>query len=100
MFTSSFREAQDTEYLQIINVDCSPAVLQIVLDFLYTENANIPIELALDVLYAADMLFIEKLKNKAAIVISTVGMGSISLVDVRTPRLYYLLLPPFLDNLL
>lgn len=81
MFASSFQEAQVTEYLQIVKVYCSPAVLEIVLDFLYTEKADIPIELALDVLFAADMLFIEKLKTKAAIVISTLGNGTSSLVD-------------------
>jgi ankyrin repeat/BTB/POZ domain-containing protein 1 len=47
-----------------------------VLDFLYTEKADIPIQLALDVLYAADMLFIEKLKTKATVVISTIGSGT------------------------
>ena len=81
MFASSFQEAQVTEYLQIVNVDCSPAVLEIVLDFLYTEKADIPIEVALDVLFAADMLFIEKLKTKAAIVISTLGNGTSTLAD-------------------
>lgn len=81
MFESSFQEAQITEFLQIITVDCSPAVLEIVLDFLYTEQANIPIELAIDVLYAADMLFIDKLKTKAAIVISTIGNGPSGLAD-------------------
>jgi ankyrin repeat/BTB/POZ domain-containing protein 1 len=81
MFTSSFQEAQLTEYLHIVKVDCSPAVLEIVLDFLYTEKADIPIELALDVLYAADMLFIEKLKTKATIVISTIGNGPSTLAD-------------------
>jgi ankyrin repeat/BTB/POZ domain-containing protein 1 len=81
MFESSFQEAQITEFLQTITVDCSPAVLEIVLDFLYTEQANIPIELAIDVLYAADMLFIDKLKTKAAIVISTIGNGPSGLAD-------------------
>jgi len=81
MFASSFRESQHTEYLQVITVDCHPNVLEIVLDFLYTEQANIPIEIALDVLYVADMLFIEKLKTKATIVISTVGMGGGSITD-------------------
>jgi ankyrin repeat/BTB/POZ domain-containing protein 1 len=81
MFASSFQEAQESEYLHIVKVDCSPAVLEIVLNFLYTEKADIPIELAIDVLFAADMLFIEKLKGKAAIVISTVGMGSQNLSD-------------------
>jgi len=81
MFESSFQEAQLTEYLQIVGVDCSPPVLEIVLDFLYTEKADIPIEHALDVLFAADMLFIEKLKTKAAVIISTVGMGTGTLGD-------------------
>jgi ankyrin repeat/BTB/POZ domain-containing protein 1 len=76
MFTSNFREAQVTEYLQIVPVDCSPAVLEIVLAFFYTEGANIPIEVAIDVLFAADMLFLEKLKTKAAQVISTIGNGT------------------------
>jgi ankyrin repeat and BTB/POZ domain-containing protein 1 len=81
MFGSLFQEAQLTEYLQIVNVDCSPAVLEIVLTFLYTEKADIPIEHALDVLFAADMLFIEKLKTKATVVISTIGMGTGGLAD-------------------
>ncbi|RFU30641.1 hypothetical protein B7463_g5689, partial [Scytalidium lignicola] len=84
MFASEFQEAQQTEYLQIVNVDCSPAVLEIVLDFLYTEKADIPLELAIDVLFAADMLFIEKLKSKAALVISTLGSGSSSALVDRT----------------
>lgn len=81
MFGSSFQEAQMTEYLHIVTVDCSPAVLEIVLTFLYTEKADIPLELALDVLFAADMLFIEKLKTKATIVISTIGNGASNLAD-------------------
>ncbi|EHL01046.1 putative BTB/POZ domain-containing protein 3 [Glarea lozoyensis 74030] len=82
MFSSEFMEAQATEYLQIILVDCSPEVLEIILNYVYTEKAeNIPIDLAIDVLFAADMLFIEKLKTKAAIVISTIGNGPTSLVD-------------------
>jgi len=81
MFGSSFQEAQLTEYLQIVNVNCTPPVLDIILNFLYTEKADIPIEHALDVLFAADMLFIEKLKTKATIVISTIGMGSSALAD-------------------
>jgi ankyrin repeat/BTB/POZ domain-containing protein 1 len=81
MFTSKFQEAQVTEYLQIIPVDCSPEVLEIILSFLYTEKADIPIDLAIDVLFAADMLFIDALKTKAATVISTIGNGPTSLVD-------------------
>lgn len=75
MFTSSFREAHVTDQLHIIDVDCSPDVLEIILTFLYTERADFPLEIAVDVLFAADMLFIEKLKTKAAVVISTLGSG-------------------------
>ncbi len=78
MFSSSFREAQDTPHLQIIPIDCSPEVLEIVLTFLYTERADFPLDLAVDVLFAADLLLIEKLKVKAAVVISTLGNGTTS----------------------
>ena len=78
MFSSAFREAQTTEHLQIISVDCSPEVLEVVLKFLYTEKTEIPLDIAIDVLFAADLLFIEKLKLKAAVVISTLGNGSMS----------------------
>lgn len=77
MFSSAFREAQDTEHLQIVTIDCSPDVLEVILKFLYTEKADIPLELAVDVLLAADLLFIERLKLKAAVVLSTLGNGSI-----------------------
>lgn len=81
MFTSDFQEAQLGEFLNVIPVACTPEVLEIVLTFLYTEKADIPIELALDVLFAADMLFIEALKTKAAVVISTLGNGKAKLSD-------------------
>jgi hypothetical protein len=76
MFSSAFREAQETPYLQIVPVDCSPDVLELVLAFLYCEKADIPLELAIEVLFAADLLFIEKLKGKAAQIISTLGNGA------------------------
>ncbi len=76
MFSSAFLEAQASDHLRIINVDCAPEVLEIVLAFLYTEQTDIPLELALDVLYVADMLLLEKLKTKAAVIISTLGSGS------------------------
>ncbi|KAJ5203734.1 uncharacterized protein N7498_004613 [Penicillium cinerascens] len=78
MFMSSFREAHITDNLHIIDVDCSPDVLEIILTFLYTERADFPLEVAVDVLFAADMLFIEKLKTKAAVVISTLGSEGMS----------------------
>ncbi|RAL11038.1 ankyrin repeat and BTB/POZ domain protein [Aspergillus homomorphus CBS 101889] len=78
MFTSPFREAHMKDRLNIIPVDCAPDVLEIVLTFLYTERADFPLEITVDVLFAADMLFIEKLKSKAAVVISTLGSGNMS----------------------
>jgi ankyrin repeat/BTB/POZ domain-containing protein 1 len=73
-----------TDHLHIITVDCNPAVLGVILNFLYTEKADFPLELAIDVLFAADMLFIEKLKTKAAVVISTLGDGRGSALVDRT----------------
>src|SRR5699024_4370997 len=63
MFSSGFREAHVSDNLQIIDVDCSPEVLEIVLAFLYTEKTDFSLDVAVDVLFAADMLFIEKLKT-------------------------------------
>ncbi|KAK7974016.1 hypothetical protein PG989_015864 [Apiospora arundinis] len=76
MFSSQFMEAQKSENLHVIKVDCSPEVLELILAFLYTEKAECPLELGLDVLYAADMLFLDKLKTKAAVAISALGSGN------------------------
>lgn len=76
MFSSQFLEAQETEHLHIIKMDCVPEVLEMVLTFLYTEKTDIPLESALDLLYVADMLLLDKLKTKAAQAISTLGSGS------------------------
>ncbi|KAL9045388.1 MAG: hypothetical protein Q9214_001557 [Letrouitia sp. 1 TL-2023] len=78
MFSSRFREAQYTEHLQIISVDYTPEVLEVILKFLYTEKTDIPLDLAIDVLLAADQLFIERLKAKTAVIISTLGNGTMS----------------------
>ena len=104
MFSSPFREGQieglhsetcqpqpqeheaAAKPLQIVPVDCPPEVLDIVLRFLYTETADFPLSLALDVLHAADMLFIEKLKQRAALLISTLGNGQHSVVEAENPR--------------
>ncbi|KAF2203881.1 hypothetical protein GQ43DRAFT_461227 [Delitschia confertaspora ATCC 74209] len=86
MFSSAFREAQTTEHLQIITMDCSPRVLETILTFLYTEHADFGLDIAIDVLFAADQLFIEKLKQRAALIISTLGNGSTSTVDPLNPR--------------
>jgi ankyrin repeat/BTB/POZ domain-containing protein 1 len=86
MFSSQFKEAQDTPHLQIITIDCSPAVLETILTFMYTERADFGLDIAIDVLFAADQLFIEKLKQRAAIIISALGNGSTSGVVSDNPR--------------
>ncbi|KAB8337236.1 hypothetical protein FH972_021538 [Carpinus fangiana] len=86
MFSSPFREAQPSEHLPIVRVDCNAAVLQVVLKYLYTEHANFDLDVAVDVLFTADQLFIEKLKIKAAMIISTLGNGDASIVDADNPR--------------
>ncbi|KAL0937351.1 ankyrin repeat and btb poz domain protein [Colletotrichum truncatum] len=84
MFSSEFREAQDSEHLHVVTVDCTPEVLEIVLTFLYTEKVDCPLELALDLLYTADILFLDKLKTKAAQTISTLGSGNSNVLIDRT----------------
>ncbi|KAI2619575.1 hypothetical protein GGR54DRAFT_602616 [Hypoxylon sp. NC1633] len=84
MFSSQFREAQGSEHLHIIKIDCLPEVLEIILMFLYTEKSECPLELGLDLLYASDMLFLDKLKNKAAVAISTLGSGNNNVLVDRT----------------
>lgn len=84
MFSSDFLESHETEHLHVIKVDCTPAVLEIILRFLYTEKADCPLEHALDLLYTADMLLLEKLKTKAAVTISTLGSGTSNALVDRT----------------
>jgi ankyrin repeat/BTB/POZ domain-containing protein 1 len=86
MFSSQFKEAQDTPHLQIVTIDCSPAVLETILTFMYTERADFGLDIAIDVLFTADQLFIEKLKQRAAIIISALGNGSTSAVESDNSR--------------
>ncbi|KAI2637918.1 hypothetical protein GGS26DRAFT_433313 [Hypomontagnella submonticulosa] len=84
MFSGPFREAQASDFLHVIKVDCLPEVLEIILTFLYTEKSECPLELGLDLLYASDMLFLDKLKSKAAVAISTLGSGNNNVLVDRT----------------
>ena len=86
MFSSQFKEAQDTPHLHIVTIDCSPSVLETILTFLYTERAEFGLDIAIDVLFAADQLWIEKLKQRAAMIISALGNGSTSAVESDKPR--------------
>ncbi|KAF4444863.1 BTB POZ domain-containing 3 [Fusarium acutatum] len=84
MFSGDFVESKRDEHLRIITVDCTPAVLEIILTYLYTETVSCPLEHALDLLYAADMLFLDNLKSKAALTISTLGSGTSNVLVDRT----------------
>ncbi|KAI1018166.1 hypothetical protein LB505_001335 [Fusarium chuoi] len=84
MFSGDFVESKRDEHLRVITIDCTPAVLEIILTYLYTETVNCPLEHALDLLYAADMLFLDNLKSKAALTISTLGSGTSNVLVDRT----------------
>ncbi|RMJ11231.1 hypothetical protein CDV36_009140 [Fusarium kuroshium] len=84
MFSGDFVESHRADHLRVVTVDCSPAVLEIILTFLYTETVVCPLEHALDLLYAADMLFLDNLKSKAAVAISTLGSGTSNVLVDRT----------------
>lgn len=84
MFSGDYVESQKSDNLHVVTVDCTPEVLEIILTFLYTENVACPLEHALDLLYAADMLFLDNLKSKAAVAISTLGSGTTNVLVDRT----------------
>ncbi|KAH8721955.1 hypothetical protein BGZ61DRAFT_447724 [Ilyonectria robusta] len=84
MFSGDFVESRRADHLRVITVDCTPAVLEIILSFIYTETVVCPLEHALDLLYAADMLFLDNLKTKAAVAISTLGSGTANVLVDRT----------------
>ena len=86
MFSSPFREAQESDHLPIVHIDCTPATLRVVLSYLYTEQASVGLDIAVEVLFAADFLMIEKLKVKAAMIISTLGNGPSSVVEAENTR--------------
>lgn len=86
MFSGDFVESHRSENLHIVTIDCTPAVLELVLTFLYTENTICPLEHALDLLYTADMLFLDTLKSKAAQAISTLGSGTTNVLIDRTHK--------------
>ncbi|KAK0718866.1 hypothetical protein B0T21DRAFT_386538 [Apiosordaria backusii] len=84
MFASPFLESQPSDNLHIIHVDCTPPVLEVILSYLYTEVSTCPLEHALELLYASDMLLLDALKSKAAMTISTLGSGNTNALSDRT----------------
>lgn len=78
MFAGYFKEGRQlhqTEALPIVPIDTSPAVLEHVLSFLYSERGDIPLELALDCLMIAEQLLLDRLKHKCSHVISSAGQN-------------------------
>lgn len=84
MFSSSFSEAQEyeiIEQLQIVDIShpihvihlpvSSPQVAEIVIRFLYYDHTDIPLEHAVDVLFAGDLLLNDRLKTMAAVAITS-----------------------------
>ncbi|CAM9017443.1 unnamed protein product [Wickerhamomyces anomalus] len=84
MFSSSFSESQVYEVsekydiidrsvtIPIIHLPVSStAVAEIIIKFLYYDHADIPLEHAIDVLFAGDLLLNERLKTMAAVTLTT-----------------------------
>lgn len=69
------RPQLDTDHLAIIQVSTSTAnqkIAEMVLSFLYHDNINnIPLDLSLELLFAADELFLERLKTMSAVNITS-----------------------------
>ncbi|KAK6355393.1 hypothetical protein TWF696_004498 [Orbilia brochopaga] len=55
----------------IVSVDVSPKIMDIILGWFYTDVLTVEPELALELLLAADMLLIERLKTRACLLITT-----------------------------
>ena len=75
MFRQPWLEARQTPWLGVVTIDCSPAVLKIILESLYTGTTACPERLAAEVLRAADMILMESLKIKA-------GLTCASMVEI------------------
>lgn len=84
MFTSSFQEAQEytineklnildkIESIPVINLPLgSEEVTEIIIKFLYYDYSDIPIEFAIDTLFAGNLLLNDRLKTMAAVAITT-----------------------------
>ncbi|EGX45940.1 hypothetical protein AOL_s00112g129 [Orbilia oligospora ATCC 24927] len=55
----------------IVSIDVSPQIMEAILKWFYTDMVDIPVEAALDLLQAADMLLIERLKSRACLLLTT-----------------------------
>ena len=86
MFSSGFKEGRPSTYLPILHIETTPTVLSVILEYLYSESTSFGLDIAIDVLLLSDFLLLDKLKVKAATVISSLGNGSSTLVDAENPR--------------
>lgn len=84
MFTSAFQEAQEYELIEDLNIidfkNQIPVinlpfdtieVTEIIIKFLYYDYSEIPIDFAIDILFAGNLLLNERLKTMAAVTITT-----------------------------
>ncbi|KAK6537086.1 hypothetical protein TWF281_001285 [Arthrobotrys megalospora] len=55
----------------LVSVDVPPEIIEVILKWFYTDIVDIPPEGALDLLHAADMLLIERLKSRACLLLTT-----------------------------
>lgn len=73
MFTSPFMEGEP-DNIPIIQLPVdSIEVAELVLTYIYTDKTDVPVDRAMEVLYAADMLLLERLKTFSAISITNCG---------------------------
>lgn len=82
MFTSSFMEGRNETDITTTNPNSLPIiqfpvdsieVAELVLTYIYTDKTDVPIDKAMEVLYAADMLLLERLKTFSSITITNCG---------------------------
>ncbi|KKA26428.1 hypothetical protein TD95_000117 [Thielaviopsis punctulata] len=84
LFASPFAETRTGSILPILRLECAPVTLEVILANLYFEKGEISLPYSLDLLYAADALFLDKLVNKAALTISSQGMANSNVWVDRT----------------
>ncbi|KAK9461136.1 uncharacterized protein V1516DRAFT_651093 [Lipomyces oligophaga] len=95
MFSSSFVEGS-CEYssstfmpirqLPIISLPTTSDIAEVVLRYLYCDRVDVPGPIALDVLYTADLLLLDKLKTLAAITLSKTNEAEIALNSKSTSK--------------
>ncbi|KAF3118536.1 hypothetical protein TWF703_004940 [Orbilia oligospora] len=71
-FKQAFQSSQiGGQWPTVVSIDVSPQIMEAILKWFYTDMVDIPVEAALDLLQAADMLLIERLKSRACLLVTT-----------------------------